>query len=69
MGSFHSANISRYYPDMFGYVGLFSGATSKNEKSTSPVYADFDAKLKVQFSKTPLLYYIACGNTDFVFKV
>ena len=39
-----------------------------NEKSTSPVYADFDAKLKVQFSKTPLLYYIACGNTDFVFK-
>lgn len=68
MGSFHSANISRYYPDMFGYVGLFSGATSKNEKSTSPVYADFDAKLKVQFSKTPLLYYIACGNTDFVFK-
>ena len=68
MGSFHSANISRYYPDMFGYVGLFSGAAGKNEKSTNPVYADFDNKLKTQFSKKPLLYYIACGKTDFVMK-
>ena len=68
MGSFHSANISRYYPDMFGYVGLFSGAASKNEKSTSPVYIDFESKLKIQFSQKPLLYYIACGKTDFVMK-
>lgn len=68
MGSFHSANISRYYPDMFGYVGLFSGAASKNEKSTCPVYTDFEGKLKVQFSKKPLLYFIACGKTDFVYK-
>lgn len=68
MGSFHSANISRYYPNMFGYVGLFSGAASKNEKSTCPVYTDFEGKLKVQFSKKPLLYYIACGKTDFVYK-
>ena len=68
MGSFHSANISRYYPDMFGYVGLFSGASSKNDKSTCPVYTDYEERLKVQFSKKPLLYYIACGKTDFVYK-
>ena len=68
MGSFHSANISRYYPDMFGYVGLFSGASAKNEKSTCPVYTNYEDRLKVQFSKKPLLYYIACGKTDFVYK-
>ena len=68
MGSFHSANISRYYPDMFGYVGLFSGASSKNDKSTCPVYTNYEERLKVQFSKRPLLYYIACGKTDFVYK-
>lgn len=68
MGSFHSANISRYYPDMFGYVGLFSGTSSKNDKSTCPVYTNYEERLKVQFSKKPLLYYIACGKTDFVYK-
>ena len=68
MGSFHSANISRYYPDMFGYVGLLSGASSKNDKSTCPVYTNYEERLKVQFSKKPLLYYIACGKTDFVYK-
>ena len=68
MGSFHSCNISKYYPDMFDYVGLFSGASSKNDKSTCPVYTDFEGKLKVQFSKKPALYFIACGNKDFVYK-
>lgn len=68
MGSFHSCNISKFYPDMFNYVGLFSGASSKNDKSTSPVYADFEGKLKAQFDKKPALYFIACGKTDFVLK-
>lgn len=68
MGSFHSANISRYYPKMFGYVGLFSGAPTNNEKTICPVYTDFEGKLKVQFAQKPLLYYIACGKTDFVYK-
>lgn len=68
MGSFHSCNISKLYPDMFNYVGLFSGASSKNEKSTSPVYTDFEGKLKAQFDKKPALYFIACGKTDFVLK-
>lgn len=68
MGSFHSLNISKYYPDMFDYVGLFSGAGGRNDKSTCPVYTDFEGKLKVQFAKKPALYFIACGKTDFVYK-
>ncbi len=53
---------------MFDYVGLFSGTASRNDKSTCPVYTDFEDKLKIQFAKTPALYFIACGNRDFVFK-
>ena len=68
MGSFHSGNISRYYPDMFDYVGLFSGASRGNDQSTCPVYTDFEGKLKIQFDKKPSLYFIACGNTDFVYE-
>ena len=54
MGSFHSCNISKYYPDMFDYVGLFSGASTGNDKSTCPVYTDFEGKLKTQFAKNRL---------------
>ena len=68
MGSFHSGNISRYYPNMFDYVGLFSGAPSANPKSTCPVYTDFEGKLAKQFANPPALYYIACGKTDFVYE-
>ena len=68
MGGFHSCSISKYYPDMFDYVGLFSGTASRNDKSTCPVYTDFEGKLKTQFAKKPALYFIACGNRDFVFK-
>ena len=53
---------------MFDYVGLFSGASTGNDKSTCPVYTDFEGKLKTQFAKKPALYFIACGKTDFVYK-
>ena len=67
MGCGHAANISRYYPDMFDYVGLFSGSASARPNSTCPVFTDFEQKLKVQLQdKKPALYYIACGKTDFV---
>lgn len=67
MGGFHSMHISKQYPDMFDYVGLFSAAILPREGSTSPVYQDLEGKLKVQFEKKPALYYIAIGNTDFLF--
>lgn len=69
MGGFHSYHISKFYPDYFDYVGLFSAAISMGNESDSPVYSDTDAKLKVQFvDKTPKLYWIAIGNTDFLFQ-
>lgn len=67
MGGFHSMNISREYPDMFDYVGMFSAAIKPNEDVKSPVYTDIDKKLKVQFDKKPALYWIAIGNTDFLY--
>lgn len=67
MGGFHSMHISKQYPDMFDYVGLFSAAILPREGSTSPVYDDLEGKLKVQFGKKPALYYIAIGNTDFLY--
>jgi len=68
MGGFHSLHISKQYPDMFNYVGLFSAAIMPNEKVKSPIYDNMEAKLKTQFSKKPALYWIAIGNTDFLYK-
>ena len=68
MGGFHSLHISKQYPDMFNYVGLFSAAIMPNEKVKSPIYDNMEAKLKTQFSKNPALYWIAIGNTDFLYK-
>ena len=49
MGGFHSLHISKQYPDMFDYVGLFSAAILPREGSESPIYQNMDEKLKVQF--------------------
>ncbi|WP_291529821.1 esterase [Bacteroides sp. UBA939] len=68
MGGFHSLHISKQYPDMFDYVGLFSAAIFPNENATSPVYQDLEGKLKIQFAKKPALYWIAIGETDFLYK-
>lgn len=68
MGGFHSMHISKQYPDMFDYVGLFSAAIMPNKDAKSPVYEDIEGKLKVQFSKRPALYWIAIGKTDFLYK-
>ncbi len=68
MGGYHSLHISKQYPDMFDYVGLFSAAIMPDKKVQSPIYEDFDQKLKVQFSKKPALYWIGIGNTDFLYK-
>ncbi len=67
MGGFHSMHISKQYPDMFDYVGLFSAAILPREGSTSPIYQDLEGKLKTQFDKKPALYYIAIGDSDFLY--
>ena len=68
MGGFHSLHISKQYPDMFDYVGLFSAAILPHDGTTSPIYDNFDAKLKTQFSKNPALYWIAIGDKDFLYQ-
>ena len=68
MGGFHSLHISKQYPDMFNYVGLFSAAIMPGKNVSSPVYEDMEEKLALQFAKKPALYWIAIGKTDFLYK-
>ncbi len=68
MGGYHSLHISKYYPDMFDYVGLFSAAARFHENSESPVYQNEMEQIAVQFSKKPALYWIAIGKDDFLYE-
>ena len=68
MGGFHSLHISKQYPDMFNYVGLFSAAIMPGKNVESPIYQDMEGKLATQFAKKPALYWIAIGKTDFLYK-
>ena len=74
MGGYHSSNISRQYPDMFGYVGMFSSATitpTRVERvrqagllDDNPIFEDINGKLRRQFDNPPALYWIAVGKSD-----
>ncbi len=68
MGGYHSMHISKEYPDMFDYVGLFSAAIMPDKNVKSPIYDNLEEKLAVQFDKKPALYWIAIGDKDFLFK-
>lgn len=68
MGGFHSCHISKLYPDLFDYVGLFSAAINPRGNKDSYVYTDVEGKLKAQFAEKPKLYWIAIGNQDFLYK-
>ncbi|WP_029904284.1 esterase [Prevotella sp. 10(H)] len=67
MGGFHAMGISRYYPNTFDYVGLFSHATRPREEG-SPVYQNIDEALAAQKKNGYKLYWIAIGKTDFLYK-
>ncbi len=68
MGGFHSLHISRYYPNTFDYVGLFSAAILPNQNVSSDVYHDIDGTLLVQKANGYELYWIGIGKTDFLFN-
>jgi enterochelin esterase family protein len=69
MGGFHSLHISKEYPDKFDYIGLYSAAIMPMQQGvTSKIYENLDEKLKKQFDQKPKLYWIACGNTDFLYQ-
>lgn len=56
MGGFHSLHISKDYPDMMGYVGLFSAAVMPLDRKYHYLYADMGEKIGKQFTNPPLLY-------------
>jgi enterochelin esterase family protein len=68
MGGFHSLHISRYYPDTFDYVGLFSAAILPNQDADHKVYQNFDETLKQQMENGFELYWIGIGKTDFLYE-
>jgi len=67
MGGFHSLHISRYYPDTFDYIGLFSAAILPNQNVSHQVYRDIDSTLKQQMENGYKLYWIGMGKTDFLY--
>jgi len=69
MGGYHTLHISRYYPNTFDYIGLFSAAIMPDEKvSGDPVYLDMEGTLKQQRDNGYSLYWIGIGKEDFLYK-
>ena len=67
MGGYHTSYISRYYPNTFDYMGLFSPALNNKPEqyATAPAYQNLDKNLKRQMSNGYKLYWIAVGKDDF----
>lgn len=63
MGGFHSANISRFYPQTFDYMGLFSPALHVNPDVA--VYQKAPEQLREQQQNGYRLYWIRVGENDF----
>lgn len=55
MGGRQSFMLSKHYPGMFGYVGMFSGAGNG---------ADFEDDMAKVFAAKPKLYWIGVGSAD-----
>ena len=68
MGGFHSLHISRYHPNTFDYVGLFSAAIMPREGESNDVYNDIEGTLKRQMENSYKLYWIGCGKADFLHR-
>lgn len=71
MGGGHSWAVSRKYPDMFDYVGLFSAAVRWNGGGVEPQAPDkeFADAAALQFATPPALYWIAIGKDDFLYQL
>ena len=67
MGGFHAMQISKHYPAMFDYVGLFSAAIFRGESGVE-IYEDLEQRLVKQFEHEPKLYWIAIGSDDFLYQ-
>lgn len=73
MGGMQSAAISAQYPNTFNYVGVFSappifGLMVRDNDDAAMSAEEFVKKLQVQQKNGFQLYWIACGNTDFLYQ-
>lgn len=83
IGAFHAMHISHCYPNMFDYVGLFSGiytpdkmkifkkdvkALFPSDESVPEPYRNVEADLARQFLQPPKMYYMAVGSDDFLHR-
>nr|HQU61475.1 alpha/beta hydrolase-fold protein [Saprospiraceae bacterium] len=68
MGGFHAMHISRYFPNTFDYVGLFSAAIMSREDATGKVYQNIDGTLQTQMDNGLKLYWIGIGKDDFLYR-
>ncbi len=66
MGGFHSMQISKEYPTMFDYVGLYSAAIFRGKEGVA-IYDNLEEKLDRQFNEGMKLYWIAIGKDDFLY--
>ena len=66
MGGFHSMQISKEYPTMFDYVGLYSAAIFRGKEGVA-TYDNLEEKLDRQFNEGVKLYWIAIGKDDFLY--
>jgi enterochelin esterase family protein len=67
MGGFHAMHISKEYPKMFDYVGLYSAAIFRGKEGVD-AYANLESKLARQFEEGMQLYWIAIGSDDFLYE-
>lgn len=74
MGGGHSFHISKRFPDKFDYVGLFSAGLHIGGDQTKTFYDILKTNDTVQqqlaalFAAKPKLYWIAIGETDFLYQ-
>lgn len=75
MGGYHTYAISKLYPGKFDYIGLFSAAIQMGQSRhgndiNAQISADpkTEAQLAKLFATHPKLYWIAIGNTDFLYE-
>lgn len=72
MGGMHSSAISARYTNTFDYIGVFSAPPISSIRSTNEDrdknIEEFVNKLKIQQANGFELYWIACGDTDFLYQ-
>lgn len=67
MGGYHAAYISRYYPNTFDYMGLFSPALNNKPEDhpSARSYQNLAENLLRQMTNGYKLYWIGVGQDDF----